>query len=192
MCRSVYSASKMYMRYAVVRFDAFPKYVVSDVLERTILDAPGDILEWEYNFRRSISAAVFWQKFESDLSGRLGNEVRRLRKHKLLPVLYVNINRSSTMVKVLLIVLGVLIARWISRFAMVSNRRKLTKKELASCFECDEVGIHALSLISGMYSIDQGYLRPDDSLCGEGFLVQYDSWNFNYGYNELEDYVVNH
>lgn len=46
MCRSVYSASKMYMRYAVVRFDAFPKYVVSDVLERTILDAPGDILEW--------------------------------------------------------------------------------------------------------------------------------------------------
>ena len=48
MCRSVYSASKMYMRYAVVRFDAFPKYVVSDVLERTILDAPGDILEWEY------------------------------------------------------------------------------------------------------------------------------------------------
>ena len=67
MCRSVYSASKMYMRHAVVRFDAVPKDVVSNVLERTILDAPGDILAWEYNFRRSISATVFWQKFESDL-----------------------------------------------------------------------------------------------------------------------------
>ncbi len=32
MCRSVYSASKMYMRHAVVRFDAVPKDVVSDVL----------------------------------------------------------------------------------------------------------------------------------------------------------------
>lgn len=32
MCRFVYSASKMYMRHAVVRFDAVPKDVVSDVL----------------------------------------------------------------------------------------------------------------------------------------------------------------
>lgn len=32
MCRSVYSASKMYMRHAVVRFDAVPKDVGSDVL----------------------------------------------------------------------------------------------------------------------------------------------------------------
>ena len=75
--------------HAVVRFDAVPKDVGSDVLERINLAAHGDILEWEYNFRRSIPAAVFWQKFESDLSGWLGNEVRRLRKKKLMPVLYV-------------------------------------------------------------------------------------------------------
>lgn len=89
MCRSVYSALKMYIRHAVVRFDAVPKDVGSDVLERINHAPHGDILEWEYNFRRSIPAAVFWQKFESDLSGWLGNEVRRLRKNKLMPVLYV-------------------------------------------------------------------------------------------------------
>ena len=79
-----YSDSCLRVRHAVVRFDAVPKNIVSDVLEQTVLDAPGDILEWEYDFRRSIPAAVFWEKFESDLSGWLGNEVRRLRKHKWL------------------------------------------------------------------------------------------------------------
>ena len=90
MSRCVDLASKLYIRHAVVRFDAVPKNIVSDVLERIVLGAHGDILEWEYNFRKSIPAAVFWLKFESDLSDWLGNEVRRLRKHKLLPVLYVD------------------------------------------------------------------------------------------------------
>ena len=78
------------VRHAVVRFDAVPESVISDVLERTVLGDQGDILEWEYNVRRSIPATSFWQKLEADLSGLLGKEIRRLRKHKLLPVLYVD------------------------------------------------------------------------------------------------------
>ena len=83
--------SKMRVLHAVVRFDAVPKNVVSEVLERTCLDDQGDILEWEYNFIRSIPAAAFWQKLEEDLADWLGKEIRRLRKCKLLPVLYVGI-----------------------------------------------------------------------------------------------------
>lgn len=78
------------VRHAVVRIDAVPRCVVSEVLSRTCLDDAGDILEWEYDFRRSIPATSFWQKLEADLSGLLGKEIRRLRKHKLLPVLYVD------------------------------------------------------------------------------------------------------
>ena len=46
--------SKMRVLHAVVRFDAVPKNVVSEVLERTCLDDQGDILEWEYNSKRQI------------------------------------------------------------------------------------------------------------------------------------------
>ena len=75
-------------RHAVVRFDAVPNNVVSEVLDRTVFDDSGDILEWEYNFRRSILAVVFWQKFELDISGWLGREICRMRKYRLHPVLY--------------------------------------------------------------------------------------------------------
>lgn len=94
------------------------------------------------------------------------------------------------MIKIFLFALGLLSVRCISRFLIVRSRRKLTSKELACSFGCDEVGMHALYLISEMYSIDQGYIRPDDSFCGDSLLVKYDSWSFNYGYNELEDYVA--
>ena len=85
------STSKLRVQHAVVRFDAVPKNVASEVLERTCLDDQGDILEWEYNFIQSIPAAAFWRKLEEDVSGWLGREIRRLRKCKLLPVLYVDI-----------------------------------------------------------------------------------------------------
>lgn len=77
--------------HALVRFDAVPKNVASEVLERTIFANSGDMLEWEYNFRRSVAAAVFWQKLESDISGWLGKEICRLRKYGLRPVLYFDV-----------------------------------------------------------------------------------------------------
>ena len=74
--------------HAVVRIDAVPKNVASKVLERTVFENSGDILEWEYNFRRSVTAAVFWQKLELDISTWLGKEICRLKKYRLRPVLY--------------------------------------------------------------------------------------------------------
>jgi len=89
--RSYNSLVRLRVIHALVRFDNVPKNIVSSVLERTVLNDPGDILEWEYNFRRSIPAPTFWARLQSDMEGRLGREILRLRKHKLLPVLYVDI-----------------------------------------------------------------------------------------------------
>lgn len=72
---------------------------------------------------------------------------------------------------------------------IVCKRRRMTAHEQQVAFNCSERGMEALRLLSKMYSIDLGYIRPTDSFCKKGMLTSYDSWNFNSGYNELEDYI---
>ena len=73
---------------------------------------------------------------------------------------------------------------------ILRKRRKLTVDEQKAAFNCSERGMEGLCLLAKMYSIDPGYIRPSDSFTQRGVLTHYDSWSFNGGYNELEDYVV--
>ena len=91
--------------------------------------------------------------------------------------------------KSLIFLLVVLAIRWLAMRLTVRKRRRMTVHEQRVAFNCSERGIEALRLLSKMYSIDVGYIRPSDPFCKKGILTSYDSWSFNSGYNELEDYV---
>ena len=74
---------------ASIRFDKVPSGVTSILFERTILPLYGDILEREYTLRRYINEAQFEEKVTRDLNGRIGEEVLRLCRLGLFPVLCV-------------------------------------------------------------------------------------------------------
>ena len=74
---------------ASIRFDKVPPGVTSVMFERTILPLYGDILEWEYTLRRYISEAKLESKVTRDLNGKLGEEILRLCRLGLSPVLCV-------------------------------------------------------------------------------------------------------
>ncbi len=74
---------------ASIRFDKVPPAVTSSILERTVLPLYGDVLEWEYAQRRNISQLLFEAKVARDLNGRIGEEVLRLCRLGLFPVLCV-------------------------------------------------------------------------------------------------------
>ena len=56
-------------------------------------------------------------------------------------------------------------------------------------FNCREKDVEAVFFLARMYSIEPGYIRSFDTFCRSSVLTRYDSWQFNSGYNELEDYV---
>ena len=72
---------------------------------------------------------------------------------------------------------------------ILHKRKKLAKEELMEVFHCGECGIEGIAILAKMYALNQGYMRPGDSLNKDGFLTRYDSWSCNSGYNELEDFV---
>ena len=74
---------------ASIRFDRVPPGVTSIMLERTILPLYGDILEWEYSLRKHISEAQLEAKVTRDLNGEIGEEILRLCRFGLSPVLCV-------------------------------------------------------------------------------------------------------
>ena len=76
--------------HAIVRFDKIPPAVTSDVLSRTSLSDLGDILEWEYLFRRYITVDKFERKLHDDIERKLGKEIKRLRNMGHTPVLYID------------------------------------------------------------------------------------------------------
>ena len=86
----------------------------------------------------------------------------------------------------LLVLLGI---RKICMLCMLRKRKKLTREVLMAVFHCGECGLEGIVLLAKMYALNQGYIRPCDSLNKDSFLTQYDSWSFNSGYNELEDFV---
>lgn len=89
--------------------------------------------------------------------------------------------------------LAVIIVFWALRTMfmrqILRKRQNLNTEELKTLFGCDDRGILALNLISEMYSLRPGYLRPDDSFSGKSFLTQYDSWSINEGYCKVKRYV---
>ena len=76
--------------HAIVRFDKIPHAVMSDILSRTSLSDLGDILEWEYLFRRYITVDKFERKLHYDIERKLCKEIKRLRDMGHFPVLYVD------------------------------------------------------------------------------------------------------
>ncbi len=74
---------------ASIRFDKVPPAVTSDVFERTVLPIYGDILEWEYSLRRYVSIRQLETRVNRDLHGGIGEEVMRLCRLGLFPVLFV-------------------------------------------------------------------------------------------------------
>lgn len=74
---------------ASIRFDKVPIGVTSDVFDRTVLPLYGDILEWDYTLRRYISQGQLERKVSRDLSGKVGEEILRLERLGLFPVLFV-------------------------------------------------------------------------------------------------------
>ena len=76
--------------HAIVRFDKIPPTVTSDVLSRTSLSDLGDILEWEYLFRRYITVDNFERKLHDDIERKLCKEIKRLRNMGHTPVLYID------------------------------------------------------------------------------------------------------
>ena len=79
--------------HALVRFDNVPKNIESGILARTIVENKerGDFLEWEYNFRRSLSIGTFERKLSKDIRF-LKSEILRLGEVGITPILHVDVN----------------------------------------------------------------------------------------------------
>ena len=91
--------------------------------------------------------------------------------------------------KFIIFILTALTIRRLALLLIVVKRRCVPIEELQTALNCRKHGLEALRTLSKMYSIKPGYIRASDPLCRKGFLTLYDSWNFNSGYNALEDFV---
>ena len=73
---------------ATVRFDNVPSSVKSKYLSCCRVSRTNGILDYEYCIRRNLDVESFSRKLKLDLDGWLGDEIARLNKFGLKPVLY--------------------------------------------------------------------------------------------------------
>lgn len=87
--------AKISICHAVVRFDNVPSGVESEVLERTRLPLYGDVLSYEYLFRRKKTMEGFQRILAKDLGDWLGDETSRLLRCGIFPTLYIDFALSG-------------------------------------------------------------------------------------------------
>ena len=75
---------------AGVRFDKVPADVSSAFMERTILPLYGDILERNYSQRRYLTTRQFERNVFKDIQGDFGNEILRLCRLGIFPVMFIS------------------------------------------------------------------------------------------------------
>lgn len=81
---------KLRLSSALVRFDNVPRGISSSLLERIAVTERECILVYEYFFRRNVRTDAFLRRFASDCRGVLGEELRRLVRAGVKPVLRLN------------------------------------------------------------------------------------------------------
>lgn len=95
---------KLRLSSALVRFDNVPRGISSSLLERIAVTERECILVYEYFFRRNVKADAFLRRFASDCRGVLGEELRRLVRAGIKPVL--KIDYSSRQLDYLSVTIG--------------------------------------------------------------------------------------
>lgn len=89
---------------ALVRFDNVPREISSNLLERIAVAEREYILVYEYVFRRNMRTDVFLRRFALDCRGVLGEELSRLGRAGIKPVL--KIDYSSRQLDYLSVTIG--------------------------------------------------------------------------------------
>lgn len=93
---------------------------------------------------------------------------------------------------VILMLIALVAFIFVCRRSAYWGRRKLTESELLAAFGGDPNVMKPLMLLSRFYDVPVGFLRPDDVFTKEGRLWRYDTWLFNSGQDELNDFVWEH
>ena len=75
---------------AFTRFDKVPAGITSDFMERTVLPLYGDILERDYSQRKYMTSKQFQEKVIKDIHGGFGDEILRLCRLGVFPVLFIS------------------------------------------------------------------------------------------------------